>query len=67
MKKYWIVYKQGIFLPSFLKKVNSYNRKSFESTIIKMMAHHYSSEKNATKAALGFGGDMEKVIENKEN
>jgi len=64
MKERWIVSKQGILLVSFLKRVNSYHKRSFETTIIKMMAHKYSSEKNATKAALAFEGIMEKLNEN---
>lgn len=64
MREKWIVCKEGLLLPLFLRKVNSYDKKSYKTTIIKLGAHKYSSENNAKKAALAFGGFVEKIIEN---
>jgi len=63
MKEYWIVCFNMHLVPSFIKKVCSYKRKIFKTTIICSEAHRYSSEGNAMKAASIFHGSVERVYE----
>ena len=67
MKKHWIVCIGIYLIPSFIKKVVSYDKKIFKPTIIYSEAHKYSSEDNAMKAALAFNGKVEIANENQES
>lgn len=57
----WIVSKQGVLLKVYLRKVISYKEKLCTCSIMYEMAHKYTSEQNASKAARMWNGVVEKI------